>query len=498
MQSIDDRIIAALEAGPLPVGDLEAAVGKPFSLPPVKTRLRKRGLTLVREGDLLRLEAAGGASKVRWVKPGELLALPALQCRASGIDLVSVAAYAEAMREAGGWGSFPPMIAFEGNGAGILLASGFHRREAALAAGVDPVPVEVRPGGMREALVFSAGENAEHGLPRTNEDKRRSVEVLLDDEEWSAWPDRQIAQAARVSHTFVANLRRQRAERERVDEPAEGARAVGGNVAASEDARCERTVDLFEGSTLGAARAVVDNTRDGGDADNDCDDDDCDDREGDDDCDGFDGDLDPLDISASDRARLRAHGQEIARATLASSESNEWYTPDWILEAGRKALGGEFELDPASCEAANARVRAGRFFGLEDDGLGQPWICERLWLNPPYGGQTSEWVGQLVFRHKGGQVGSALALVNAVPDRSWFDRLWAASAAVCFLSERVRFSGPGGEAGSRPTHPSALFLLTTGRVAPFCAAFKGHGRIVLSVESARAMGELHAEVRIAL
>lgn len=42
-----------------------------------------------------------------------------------------------------------------------------------------------------------------------NADKRRAVETLLRDEEWSKWSDREVAKRAGVSHLFVANLRKQ-------------------------------------------------------------------------------------------------------------------------------------------------------------------------------------------------------------------------------------------------------------------------------------------------
>jgi len=70
-----------------------------------------------------------------------------------------------------------------------------------------------------------------------------------------------------------------------------------------------------------------------------------------------------------------------------SSETNEQYTPERIVELAREVMGG-IDLDPASSELANARVRAARIF-TEADGeraLEEPWEG-KIWLNPP-GGQT--------------------------------------------------------------------------------------------------------------
>jgi predicted HTH domain antitoxin len=70
-------------------------------------------------------------------------------------------------------------------------------------------------------VLYSVGANAAHGLRRTNEDKRRAVETLINDEEWATWSDREIARACGVSGKFVAAVRdpvaqeRQRAIRDR-------------------------------------------------------------------------------------------------------------------------------------------------------------------------------------------------------------------------------------------------------------------------------------------
>lgn len=72
-------------------------------------------------------------------------------------------------------------------------------------------------------------------------------------------------------------------------------------------------------------------------------------------------------------------------AALHSSEDPSWGTPLWIIDAVREALGGEIELDPCSSVAANVGVRATRIIAPPDDGLVQPWIGERVFVNPPGG-----------------------------------------------------------------------------------------------------------------
>ncbi|MGT2481773.1 hypothetical protein ACU4GR_29665 [Methylobacterium oryzae CBMB20] len=65
----------------------------------------------------------------------------------------------------------------------------------------------MRRGGLRDAILHSAGANAAHGLRRTNADKRRALLMLLKDEEWGAWADREIARRCAVGHPLVADVR---------------------------------------------------------------------------------------------------------------------------------------------------------------------------------------------------------------------------------------------------------------------------------------------------
>jgi len=101
---------------------------------------------------------------------------------------------------------FPPITVFW-DGENYWLADGFHRRYAALNIGLKDFPAEIRKGDLRDAILFSCGANADHGKRRTNEDKRRAVTRLLEDEEWSHWSDSEIARQCRVHRETVAKVR---------------------------------------------------------------------------------------------------------------------------------------------------------------------------------------------------------------------------------------------------------------------------------------------------
>ncbi len=103
--------------------------------------------------------------------------------------------------------TFPPVVVYH-DGTGYWLGDGFHRVEAARKLERETIDAEVLDGGERDAILHGIGSNASHGLRRTQADKRRAVERLLRDEEWSKWSNRKIAEAAKVDHKTVANVRR--------------------------------------------------------------------------------------------------------------------------------------------------------------------------------------------------------------------------------------------------------------------------------------------------
>ncbi|MCK9570452.1 ParB/RepB/Spo0J family partition protein [Candidatus Pacearchaeota archaeon] len=137
------------------------------------------------------------------IKISQLSADGGTQPRAR-INLEAVEEYAEAMRSGT---KFPPVVVFY-DGESYWLADGFHRRDAAIQAGLDDLLADVKQGTLRDAILYSVGVNSSHGLRRTNEDKRRAVMRLLEDAEWGKWSDREIADKCAVGHNLVSTIRR--------------------------------------------------------------------------------------------------------------------------------------------------------------------------------------------------------------------------------------------------------------------------------------------------
>jgi hypothetical protein len=161
-------------------------------------------------------------------------------------------------------------------------------------------------------------------------------------------------------------------------------------------------------------------------------------------------------------------------AYMCSSESFEWYTPPGYIAAVRKVLGA-IDLDPASCEQANATVGAGRFYTEAENGLLLPWFG-RVFCNPPYGPAAPHFVDKLIGEYQAGNVTAAILLVNAYStERPWLQGLLR-TRPVCFTDHRIKFTSPIARGGSS-THGSA-FVYFGDEPARFVEVFGAFGVVV--------------------
>jgi hypothetical protein len=113
-----------------------------------------------------------------------------------------VAQYADAI-SAGE--KLPPVVTFF-DGTDHWLADGFHRLFAHKKLEIIEIDAEIHRGTRRDAVLYSVGANRKHGLPPSNADKRKAVELLLNDAEWSKWSQQKIASTCGVSAGFVSKL----------------------------------------------------------------------------------------------------------------------------------------------------------------------------------------------------------------------------------------------------------------------------------------------------
>lgn len=160
-----------------------------------------------------------------------------------------------------------------------------------------------------------------------------------------------------------------------------------------------------------------------------------------------------------------------------TSKSTEWYTPPQYIEAARTVMGG-IDLDPASNAIAQEWIRARRYYTLADDGLAHEWRG-RVWLNPPYGKMTGQFVSKFTEERLAGRVTEGIVLANSYStDTAWFQVLW--DGILCFTKRRIKFVSPcdGKLAGS--THGS-VFVYFGEHEAEFVAEFSRWGPIVKKV-----------------
>lgn len=122
-------------------------------------------------------------------------------------------------------------------------------------------------------------------------------------------------------------------------------------------------------------------------------------------------------------------------AALVSSSSNEWGTPQKLF----RMLDSEFHftLDPCSTDANH---KTDKYYTKYDDGLSQDWSGERVFMNPPYGRQTSVWIEKAYKESLRGAV--VVCLIVARTDTSyWHDIIFKHAAQIRFLRGKIKFDG---------------------------------------------------------
>jgi uncharacterized ParB-like nuclease family protein len=103
-------------------------------------------------------------------------------------------------------------ISLTSDGLHYWPTDGFHRIFAYQRAGREYIEAIVTPGTLEDAIRRSLSANSRHGMPRTNADRRNSVNKALDHPVWSKLPTREIGKMCDVSHVMVAKMIKERAQ----------------------------------------------------------------------------------------------------------------------------------------------------------------------------------------------------------------------------------------------------------------------------------------------
>ena len=115
----------------------------------------------------------------------------------------------------------------------------------------------------------------------------------------------------------------------------------------------------------------------------------------------------------------------------------DWQTPDEYIEAARSVLG-EIELDPATSDNAQARIKAKRYHTAKDNGLDKHWTG-KVWINPPYN-LLPAMVGKLVGHYIAGDIPEAILLTHTQEIwAAWFQAALMESSAHCLFDHLVKW-----------------------------------------------------------
>ncbi len=179
-------------------------------------------------------------------------------------------------------------------------------------------------------------------------------------------------------------------------------------------------------------------------------------------------------------ARLRAQGKPGSLDAMFSSDSDEWMTPNEILDVVVSVLG-QIDVDPCAERIDDrANVPAKQHFNKKLDGLIQVW-SGTVFMNPPYS-EADKFVEKLIKSWREGEVTQAIALLPSRTDQGWYQDLHSV-APVCSVLGRIRFKLPSGELGaSGAPFPSAIFYIGP-RLDLFAPKFDPHFGQISQVRS---------------
>jgi len=156
---------------------------------------------------------------------------------------------------------------------------------------------------------------------------------------------------------------------------------------------------------------------------------------------------------------------------LTGNEEN--YTPEAIIQKVKEVLGG-IDLDPASCEYAQQKVNAKKYYTKDDDGLSKSW-SGRVFLNPPYGmPKIREFTDKLIAELP--NIQAAIMLTNDQTDTAWWQKCAINAKVICMPSGRLRFYTEVLEETS-PTNGQTFFYYGDYEET-FCRVFSELGLLV--------------------
>ncbi len=145
------------------------------------------------------------------------------------------------------------------------------------------------------------------------------------------------------------------------------------------------------------------------------------------------------------------------------SKNDSWLTPLPIVEAARTVLES-IDLDPASSERANLRVRATHYYDRVHDGLAQLWLFppkrhSSILINPPGKLYLQFWAKLIQFKDLG-HLTHAIYIAFSLEQLQTTQNKGVPCLSdfpLCIPSRRIAYDDPvTGQPSGSPTHASAI------------------------------------------
>lgn len=117
---------------------------------------------------------------------------------------------------------------------------------------------------------------------------------------------------------------------------------------------------------------------------------------------------------------------------------SEWFTPSEYIEKARKIMGS-IDIDPATTEKANKKIKASIIYTKEKSGIDKVWKGN-VWMNPPYSQPLiSEFCGTFLHNWIDDNIKQGMILINNATETEFAQSLLKHCSVVCFPKGRVRF-----------------------------------------------------------
>jgi len=136
---------------------------------------------------------------------------------------------------------------------------------------------------------------------------------------------------------------------------------------------------------------------------------------------------------------------------MVSSKCNTWETPWRFFKELDREFG--FTLDPC---AEDETAKCEKYYTIETNGLDKDWSKDVVFMNPPYGGNTSEWIKKALDESRRGSF--VVCLIVSASDRSyWHDFIFPFASEIRFIRGRLKF----GDAKSTAPFASAIVIFNS-------------------------------------